>query len=331
MRTLPTLLAIALAGVVVVAAGGDTAATSAPAAAEATTAPSGASGAPTTAGASTPVTTGAAPDGTAAAGDVPVAIVSIAPTATEMLFAIGAGDQVIAVDDQSNYPPEAAAKMTDLSGYEPNVEAIAGYEPDLVVASDDTVAAQLEALGIPVWVGPAAVTFDETYEQIEQLGAATGHVAEAAELVAQMQTDIEEIAGSVPVMETPLTVYHELSPDGFSANSSTFIGQVYTRLGLHNIADLAEGDTGGYPQLNAEAIVSADPELIFLADTKCCGESLETVAARPGWQDITAVANGDVFEMDDDVASRWGPRVVDYMRQVADAVNQVASAAPAGG
>ena len=198
------------------------------------------------------------------------------------------------------------------------------------MASDDTVAAQLEALGIPVWVGPAAVTFDETYEQIEQLGAATGHVAEAAELVAQMQTDIEEIAGSVPVMETPLTVYHELSPDGFSANSSTFIGQVYTRLGLHNIADLAEGDTGGYPQLNAEAIVSADPDLIFLADTKCCPESLETVAARPGWQDITAVANGDVFEMDDDVASRWGPRVVDYMRQVADAVNQVASA-PAGG
>ena len=337
MRKLPSMLAIALAGVTFLAAcgddddaGGDTATTSAPA------------GAGTAATAAPPVDgrrrrrhrprprRTPAPEGTAGGGDVPVAIVSIAPTATEMLFAIGAGDQVIAVDDQSNYPPEAAAKMTDLSGYEPNVEAIAGYEPDLVVASDDTVAAQLEALGIPVWVGPAAVTFDETYDQIEQLGAATGHVAEAAELVAQMQTDIEEIAGSVPLMETPLTVYHELSADGFSANSSTFIGQVYTQLGLQNIADLAEGDTGGYPQLNAEAIVSADPDLIFLADTKCCGESLETVAARPGWQDITAVANGDVFEMDDDVASRWGPRVVDYMRQVADAVNQAASA-PAGG
>ena len=114
---------------------------------------------------------------------------------TETLFAIGAGDQVIAVDDQSNYPPEAEAVMTDLSGFEPNVEAIAGYEPDLVVTSgDDELTAQLEALGITVWAGPAATTFDEAYAQIEQLGAVTGHVAEAAELVGQMQTDLEEIA-----------------------------------------------------------------------------------------------------------------------------------------
>jgi iron complex transport system substrate-binding protein len=314
MRKLPSVLAIALAGVASLTACGDDDAGDA---------------ATTTAAGPTAATTGSSP-GAAAGGEAPVAIVSIAPTATEMLFAIGAGDQVIAVDDQSNHPPEAAAKITDLSGFEPNVEAIAGYEPDLVVASDDTVTAQLEALGIPVWVGPAAVTFDETYDQIEQLGAATGHVAEAAELVAQMRRDIEEIAASVPVIEEPLAVYHELSADGFSANSSTFIGQVYTLLGLRNIADIAEGDSGGYPQLNAEAIVSADPDLIFLADTKCCGESLATVAARPGWQDITAVANGAVFEMDDDVASRWGPRVVDYMRQVADAVQQVASA-PADG
>jgi iron complex transport system substrate-binding protein len=314
MRKLPSVLAIALAGVASLTACGDDDA------GDAVT---------TTAAGPTAAATGSSP-GAAAGGEAPVAIVSIAPTATEMLFAIGAGDQVIAVDDQSNHPPEAAAKITDLSGFEPNVEAIAGYEPDLVVASDDTVTAQLEALGIPVWVGPAAVTFDETYDQIEQLGAATGHVAEAAELVAQMRRDIEEIAASVPLIEEPLAVYHELSADGFSANSSTFIGQVYTLLGLRNIADIAEGDSGGYPQLNAEAIVSADPDLIFLADTKCCGESLATVAARPGWQDITAVANGAVFEMDDDVASRWGPRVVDYMRQVADAVHHVASA-PADG
>ncbi len=127
-----------------------------------------------------------------------------------------------------------------------------------------------------MWVGPAATTFDDTYAQIEQLGAATGHVGEAAELVGQMQTDIEAIAASVPVGETPLTVYHELDPTGFSANSSTFIGQVYSQLGLRNIADQAEGDTG-YPQLNAETIIAANPDLIFLADTKCCGESLETV------------------------------------------------------
>ena len=115
-----------------------------------------------------------------------------------MLFAIGAGDQVVAVDDQSNYPAEAAAKMTDLSGYQPNVEAIAGYKPDLVVTSgDDTLTSQLEALGLKVWVGPAATTFDDSYAQIEQLGAATGHVAEAAQVVGEMQTDLFVVTGCV--------------------------------------------------------------------------------------------------------------------------------------
>ncbi len=157
----------------------------------------------------------------------------------------------------------------------------------------------------------------------------TGHVAEAAELVAQMQTDIEDIAMNMPTSEAPLTVYHELSPDGYSADSTTFIGEVYTTLGLRNIADGAEGDTGGYPQLNTEFIISADPDLIFLADSKCCGETAETVAARDGWADMTAVVGGHVFPMDDDIASRWGPRVVDYTRSVAEAAQQVL--APTGG
>ena len=249
----------------------------------------------------TPTT--AAPD-----EDAPQRIVSLAPTHTETLFAIGAGPQVVAVDDQSNYPADALAVQTDLSGFTPNVEAIAAYEPDLVVTSgDDTLTAQLEAVGLTVWAGPSATTFDEAYAQIEQLGAATGHIAEAAELVGQMQTDLEALAGSLPTSEVPLTVFHELSTDGYSASSATFIGQVYALFGLRNIADAAE-DASGYPQLNAETIIQANPDLIFLADTKCCGESAETVAARDGWDQITAVRDGNVFAMDDDVASRWGPR-----------------------
>ena len=126
---------------------------------------------------------------------MPSKIISLSPTATEMLFAIGAGDQVLAVDDFSNYPAEAAAKMTELSGFEPNVEAIAGLEPDLVVTdgTNPDLLEQLDTLGIAHWEGPAAVTFDDIYTQIEQLGAATGHVAEAAELVGQMQTDIADV------------------------------------------------------------------------------------------------------------------------------------------
>ena len=264
----------------------------------------------------------------AASGAAPARIVSLSSTATETLFAIGAGDQVVAVDDQSNYPAAAAAKMTDLSGYTPNVEAIAGYDPDLVVISgDEKLQSQLEGLGLEVLVGTAATTFDEAYTQIEQLGAATGHVAEAAELVGQMKTDLDALAKDVPTSEGPLAVFHELDDTGYAAGSNTFIGQVYEMFGLANIADAAD-DPSGYPQLSAEAIIDANPDLIFLADTKCCGQSLETLRARPGWADITAVKDGHVFAMDDDIASRWGPRVVDYARQVHDALQQ--AAVPAG-
>lgn len=256
--------------------------------------------------------------------DAPQRIVSLSPTHTEMLFAIGAGDQLVAVDDFSNYPAEALDLPNELSGFEPNVEAIAAYDPDLVVIGGDFTGLgdQLDELGIAWWDGPAASTLDDTYTQIEQLGAATGHVGEAAELVGSMQTDIDEIVAANPAAEVPLTFFHELDPTLFSADSSTFIGEIYALLGLENIADRVEGDSGGFPQLSAEFVVSADPDLIFLADTKCCAETAATVGARDGWAGLSAVQNGNVIEMDDDIASRWGPRVVDYLAAVAAAVQQ---------
>ena len=269
--------------------------------------------------------------GTAAepTGDAPERIVSLSPTATEMLFAIGAGDQVVAVDDQSNYPPEAAAKSTDLSGFEPKVEAIASDEPDLVVHDGTTgLGDSLDTLGIANWVGAAATTFDDIYTQIEQLGVATGHVAEAAELVAQMQADLDAAVAAVPVFEIAPSYYHELDPTFYSITSNTFIGQIYGLFGLRNIADTAEGGSD-YPQLSAEFLISQDPDLIFLADTKCCGESVDTVGARPGWESLRAVTGGHVIELDDDVASRWGPRVVELVQLIGDSVAAIAPA-PAG-
>jgi iron complex transport system substrate-binding protein len=288
----------------------------------------------TTAAATQPLVTTAAPattepaDATTAPAEAPVPsrIVSLSPTATEMLYAIGAGDQVLAVDDDSNYPPETADKMPGLNGFEPNVEAIAGLEPDLV-ATDGTnpdLLSQFDTLGIAHWEGPAAVTFDDIYTQIEQLGAVTGHVAEAAELVGQMQSEIATVIEALPDLPEPLTYYHELDPNGFwSVTSDTFIGLVYTEAGLVNIAD-AVGEDNPYPQLNAEFIVSEDPDLIFLACTKYCGETPETVAARPGWDAMSAVVNGNVIPMDDDIASRWGPRIADYIEQVGAAVAHAA-------
>lgn len=275
---------------------------------------------PTTAA---PATTEPSAATTAPVGDGPQRIVSLASAATEMMFAIGADDLLVAVDDYSYYPPEALDLPHELSAYEPNVEAIAGYEPDLVLISGDFTGLgdQLAALDIEVWDGPAAVTLDDTYRQIEELGAITGHQDAAAELNARMQSDIDEIVDEVAVMEEPLTYYHELDETLFSVTSDTFIGEIYSMLGLENIADEVGDAAGGYPQLNAEYIISADPDLIFLADTKCCAQTAQTVAERPGWDTITAVTDGNVVEMDDDIASRWGPRIVDHLRAAADAVS----------
>ena len=267
----------------------------------------------------------------AANGDVTIAerperIVSLSPTATEMLFAIGAGEQVEAVDDQSNFPTDAP--VTDLSGFEPNVEAIASFEPDLVVYSTEPgdLGESLEGLGIPALLQDAAASLDDVYHQIGQLGTATGHVSEAEDLAQAMRADIDGIVASIELPDKPLSFYHELDDTYYSVTSSTFIGQLYTLVGLRNIADEAKGAGGGYPQLSAEYIVDADPDLIFLADTKCCGQSSRTVARRPGWGRIAAVENGGVIPLDDDVASRWGPRVVDYLRRIAEAVADVMEA-----
>jgi iron complex transport system substrate-binding protein len=233
---------------------------------------------------------------------------------------------VIAVDDQSNYP--AAAPRTKLDGYTPNAEAVAGYRPDLVVVSSaaNHVLAALGALHIPVLLDTPATTLAGAYAQIRQLGAATGHVRAAEALVARMRAQITSIVASTPRPATPLTVYEELSPDYYSAVSSTFIGQVYTMLGLRDIADEANPTHIGYPQLSGEYIISANPALIVLADTKCCHQSAATTKARPGWSTISAVEDGGVVAVNDDIASRWGPRIVDFIRIVAERAKALARA-----
>jgi iron complex transport system substrate-binding protein len=258
---------------------------------------------------------------TTAAPEAPEKIVSMSATATEMLFAIGAGDQVVAVDSNSNFPEEAPT--TDLSAYEPNVEAITGYAPDLVV-TDGTgdLDASLEKVGIDLLALPAATTLEDTYDQLALLGDVTGHRDEADDLIADMQADIKELTEAVPERETPLSYFHELDNTLYSVTSDTFIGELYAIAGLHNVADPADADgqSGGYPQLSAEFLVQADPDLIFLADTKCCQQTAETFGARPGFAALQAVTEGNVVLLDDDIASRWGPRVVDLLRTIIEAV-----------
>ncbi|WP_420451027.1 ABC transporter substrate-binding protein [Ilumatobacter sp.] len=275
-------------------------------------------------GTATGVTTGS--DGSADA--VPERVVSLSPTHTEIMFAIGADDLLVAVDQNSNHPEEVSELPNELSGFEPNVEAIAAYEPDLVLIGGDFTGLgdQLADIGIDSWDGPAATSFDDTYAQITELGDRTGNDEEASELVDSMRARIDELASSAPDLGDGATYYHELGPELYTATSSTFIGEVYGLFGLSNVADELEADAGQYPQLNAEFLVEADPDLVYLADTRCCDVTAASFGEREGYGSIAAVSSDAVVELDDDIASRWGPRIVDFVEAVATSLERL----PAG-
>jgi iron complex transport system substrate-binding protein len=251
----------------------------------------------------------------------PHRIVSLSPTATEDLFAVDADQQVVAVDNQSTYP--AKAPKTSLSGLTPNAEAIAKYRPDLVVISNNTngIAGNLQKLGITVLTEPAATTLDDVYAQITDLGRATGHTDVATQLANNTRNTINTAISSAPRFNPPLKAYHEVDNTYYSVTSSTFIGQIYKRMGLDNIADAADKTGSGYPQLSQEYIVSSNPDVVFLADSKCCAQSATTLEQRPGWNNIKALQmNNGVVSLDDDVASRWGPRTADLVVQIQTAL-----------
>lgn len=250
----------------------------------------------------------------------PERIISLSPTHTEMLFAIGAGSQVVAVDEYSYYPPEAP--VTDLSGFTPNVEAVVGYQPDLVVVSytPADLAEGMEAVGVGMLEFPAAEDISDVYDQILLLGEATDNTSGAAELVGSMQSRFAELLEEIEEVDPDLeaTYYHELDSTFYSVTSDTFIGSVYALAGLRSIADEAE-DAGGYPQLSAEFILEADPDLIFVTSSTPA-DALAEIAERPGWSGLTALQEERVVILPPDIASRWGPRIVDFFEFVADAL-----------
>ena len=260
------------------------------------------------------------PAGKVTVAKKPTRVISLSATATESLFAIGAGRQVVAVDDRSDYPK--SAPRTTLSGFTPNVEAIAAYRPDLVVIAYDPkgLSSALGRLGITVIVQDAAKSFKGAYQQIRQLGIVTGHEAAATRVIRSMKTKINGVVRDSRERGRTLSVYHELTPDFFAASSKSFVGKVYEALGMRNIADEADRAGTGYPQLSAEYILAADPDVVVLADSICCGQKPSTVAARPGWDRISAVRSGSIVRIDDSIASRWGPRLVNFFRAMASAL-----------
>ena len=271
-----------------------------------------------------------------ASGAGPQCIVSLSPTATETLFAIGAGHQVQAVDKDSNFPTTGLPNKR-INALSPSVEAVIGIckrtpshpstKPDLVIISYDanSIKAKLRAVGIRVIEQDAATSIANALNQIKQLGALTGHRLKANELASKIATTIRTDIASIPAHPTKVVnVYYELDPTYYSLTSGTFVGSLMKSLGLVNIADAKSTSAdAGYPQLTSEYIVSASPQLIFLADTKCCAVTPTVVAARAGFSTISAVKFNHVIGLDDDIASRWGPRLGVLMNQLTAAVKNV--------
>jgi len=247
-------------------------------------------------------------------------IISLAPSNTEILFAIGAGSQVVGRDQLSDYPAEAA-NVTDIgSSFEAlNTELIVSLKPDLVLAAEINTpeqVKQLEDLGLTVYYLKNPLTLEEMYSNLELVAQMTGHEAEAATLIESLKARVAAVDEKIAPISSRPGVFYELDATDpakpFTAGKGTFITQLIERAGGQNIA----ADIDGYPQLSLEQVVAADPAFIILGDARY-GISPESIAQRPGWENLTAVKNGNVVPFNDDLVSRPGPRLVDALEELA--------------
>jgi iron complex transport system substrate-binding protein len=229
------------------------------------------------------------------------------------------------VDNLSNYP--ANAPVSEISAFEPSVEAILAKKPDLVLLSiDSTKAPQIRnalvKLGIPVLMEKAPATLKDVYAENTLLARVTDRQAGGVKLNTSMANSIKETFAKAK-KSSKIRIFHELDDTYFSATSNTFIGKVYKSFGVVNIADAAAGaDNSGYPQLSAEYLLKSDPQVIFLADAQY-GVTADSVSKRAGWSQISAVKNKKIVELPADVPSRWGPRLVDFYKLIGASLAKV--------
>jgi iron complex transport system substrate-binding protein len=250
----------------------------------------------------------------------PRRIVSLSPGATEIIYALGADGELAAVDKNADFPQGAKDFATKVDAFEPNVEAIAALKPDLVFVATDVngLVAALDRLSIPVLFSDLndVTTLEDVYGQISLLGQATGKTSQAAQLVAGLRAREKRVTDMVAGVtgQDAKRVYHEVDDTYYTVSDATFIGDLYRLLKAKNIA----GDGGGspYPQLTQEQIIAADPQVIVLAD-EAFGTTVDSVKARAGWQNISAVKTGAIYSLDPDIISRAGPRILDALEQLA--------------
>ena len=248
----------------------------------------------------------------------PERIVSLIPSNTEILFGLGLDDEIIGVNDSDNYPPEAAEKEK-VGGMEFNLEQIIAMQPDLVFAHESSMfnfgeeaIAQLEAVGIPVFVVKDAKTFEETYTTIEQIGQLTGKTTEAKDMITSIQQGISDIeAKVVDLEEKSVFVVVGTEPDLYAAGQETFIDEMLDVVNVENVVpDL------GWPQYSAEQFVKSNADVILVTYEN----DIQAISTNAAYAEMDAVKSGNVKLVDGDTTSRQGPRIVEGIESIAEAI-----------
>ncbi|WNS80248.1 ABC transporter substrate-binding protein [Domibacillus sp. DTU_2020_1001157_1_SI_ALB_TIR_016] len=253
----------------------------------------------------------------------PKRIVTLAPSNTEIVYELGLGEEVVGVSDNDTYPEDVKNKEK-VGGMEFNVEKIISLKPDLVLAHDSAGAAaetgiqQLRDAGIDVLVINNAASIDEMYQSFELIGEATGTTAEAETEVKELKAgfaDLEEKASSIKE-ENEKSVFFEVDPTLYTAGNGTFLNEIFDMLHINNTM----ADQEGWPQVTEEAVIEKNPDVILLNYGGYVENAVNGVLKREGWSNVNAVKNKEVFEVNADLTSRTGPRLVEGAEAIAEAV-----------
>jgi iron complex transport system substrate-binding protein len=239
----------------------------------------------------------------------PKRIISMLPSHTETLFALGVGSKVVGIDQFSNSPKLETEKIQKVGNtFTPNLEAIAALKPDLVLIDDSAyskLSENLEKLGIVVYAGMAQ-TYIESFEKIAILGRLTGTFNTSQSIISRLRNEISQIGAKI-VRQKKVSVYFEVDPTPYAAGEASFIGELLTRAGGKNIVPKS---LGAFPQISPELVIKANPSVIL-------GTTLADVASRPGWANIAAIKNNRVHNPspeENDAISRGGVRLAEALR-----------------
>ena len=253
----------------------------------------------------------------------PEKVISLMPSDTEILYALGLGDKIIAVSQYCNYPEDTRNKRKLPTGEQLDIEALIGLQPDVVFigkmsAVEDQIN-QLEEAGIKVIVTEAN-KLDETYEIIRLMGIVMGRGNEAENIVKTMQESFDEIREQVKG-KTPKTVYVEVSPLQYglwSCGENTFVQELIDIIGAKNTFD----DVEGWAAVSEEQVLERDPDIILTTASPLTGieDPVGEISSRPNWSDLKAVRNKRVIMLDNDMITRPGPRLLDAAKELVKAV-----------